>query len=755
MKRMWLVLLCILLLGGVAIARVQGDDPNGLVAMEAELYTALVPADTNEFEWVFGTEIEGYVYDGYMRSFPIETNVMSELERSPRLDYDVEMTQPGTYYIWARVLAPTSAQNSIHLGDSGVMTAERIDIPETDVWVWKNETNAGGRAMVEVNDPGVVTINCWMRESGACLDKLLLTSDPNYAPEGIEVMDPMAARTQSADDPNGLVAMEAELYAAIAPPADANEPFEWVADSNEEFEGFSLEGYMRSFPIETNVGSELERSPRLDYDVAMTQPGTYYIWARVLAPTSAQNSIHLGDSGVMTAERLNIPDGGWVWVNETNGGDRAMLTVNADVNEPNLVTVNCWMRESGACVDKLLLTMDPNYVPSSVGPRDPLVAGISLYVPMPIITAVPVDEMTFGVDDANNVILTSINGISTDDLVLGVTTGDPGVAGVEDDFILERPYGNDLDGLHLTMFSVPVTTIFIVEKDGNDSGKFQPVDAEGNPIGDPLSFNSDNFSDSIPGINGEGDDMSGTAITAEVPIYGIEIWATGLDPYSISAVPAPVAPPAELVHKWTLDEVDTAEGAMIADAVGGKDGVVVGTGVTSVTGVIDNACAFDGASHVSIADMDTTDLKQISVALWINPDPGYAIGTGGYKRVFSGGDNFEVIMEPTTGQVGNNFYFGGGGYPLSTDALPEGEWTHVAMTSELMSAGGSGLMTIYIDGALDVSMEAAADDDWSGGEMRIAHRPNSNPHFQGMLDDVRIYKGVLTSAQLEAAINGE
>ena len=745
MKRMWLVVLCIMLLGGVAFARVQGDDPAGLVAMEAELYDAVVPADTNEFEWVFDTEIEGYVYSGYMRSFPIETNVGSDLARSPRLDYDVEMTQPGTYYIWARVLAPTSSQNSIHLGDSGVMTAERIDIPETDEWVWKNETNGGSRAMVEVNEPTVVTINCWMRESGACLDKLLLTSDPNYVPEGVDYMDSDAIRVQG-DDPNGLVAMEAELYAANVP-ADTSE-FEWVSDT--ELEWYSLEAYMRSFPIETNVGSELERSPRLDYDVEMTQTGTYYIWARALAPTSAQNSIHLGDSGVMTAERVNIPDGGWVWVNETEDDSRAVV----EVNEPGMLTINCWMRESGACLDKLLLTMDPNYVPSGSGPRDPLVAGISLYVPMPIITSVPVEDMTFGVDDANNVILTSINGISTNDLVLGVTAGDPSLAGVEDDFIVEAPYGNDQDGLHLTMFDVPVTTIFIVEKDGNDSGKFQPVDAEGNPIGDPLSFNSDNFSDAIPGVNADGHDMSGTAITAEVPIYGIEIWATGLDPYSISALPAPAAPPAELVHKWTLDEADTAEGAVIADVVGGKDGVVVGTGVTSVMGVVDDAFAFDGASHVSIADMDTTDLKQISVTLWLNPDVG-TLATGGYKRVFSGADNFEAILQPDTGQVGNNFYRSGGDYPLSVDPLPEGEWTHVALTSTLVSAGGSGLMTIYINGVLDASTEALATDDWAGGEMRIAHRPNSNPHFQGWLDDVRIYKGVITMGQLQAAINGE
>lgn len=169
-----------------------------------------------------------------------------------------------------------------------------------------------------------------------------------------------------------------------------------------------------------------------------------------------------------------------------------------------------------------------------------MIAGIPIDLepePLPVILAVPVVDMTFGVDDANNAILMSINGISTDALVLGVTTGDPAVVGVEDDFIVERDYGNDLDGLHVTLFDVPVSTIFVVEKDGNDSGRFRPLDAEGNPIGGYLPFDSANFSDPIAGVNADGDDMSGTAILAEVPIYGIEIWATGLDPYSISALP--------------------------------------------------------------------------------------------------------------------------------------------------------------------------------------------------------------------------
>jgi len=247
-------------------------------------------------------------------------------------------------------------------------------------------------------------------------------------------------------------------------------------------------------------------------------------------------------------------------------------------------------------------------------------------------------------------------------------------------------------------------------------------------------------------------DANGVNLTNDAVIKGIKLVDRGgTDPSGFFAV----APPATLAHKWTLDEADTAEGAVIADAVGGKNGVVVGAGVTSVLGMIDSACAFDGKSHVSIADMNTADLKQISVALWINPAPGYAIGTSGYKRVFSSADNFEVILQPTTGQVANNFYRSGGTYPLSVDGLPEGEWTHVAMTSTLVSAGGSGLMTVYVNGKLSAQAEGLAVNDWAGGEMRIAHRPNSNPHFQGMLDDVRIYKGVLTGAQLQEAISGK
>jgi hypothetical protein len=185
-NRFLLIALCIYLFATTAMGvRLQEDGPPaGLVVMEAERFDALIPAPSGEFTWEFETGISGYSAEGYMRSRPEGTNVMSDLNRSARLDYVVKIKDPGTLYIWARVLAPTSAENSIHLGDSGAVTADRINVPEINQWVWKNVANDGSRAMVAVNAPGLVTIHCWMRESGCCVDKLLLTSDESYVPDG-------------------------------------------------------------------------------------------------------------------------------------------------------------------------------------------------------------------------------------------------------------------------------------------------------------------------------------------------------------------------------------------------------------------------------------------------------------------------------------------------------------------------------------------------------------------------------------------
>ena len=144
----------------------------------------------------------------------------------------------------------------------------------------------------------------------------------------------------------------------------------------------------------------------------------------------------------------------------------------------------------------------------------------------------------------------------------------------------------------------------------------------------------------------------------------------------------------------------------------------------------------------------------MTITFWMNPDVGFTT-TGAYKRVISASDHWEVVMQPDSGVLGNNFYQKGGTYPQSTVTPAEGEWTHVAMTSVLGTAENPGAMEIYINGAFDVAGNNA-DDDWAGGTVLIGWRPgvDAAQHYKGLLDDIRIYSGVLTQAEIKAVFGG-
>ncbi|MBO0948757.1 M14 family zinc carboxypeptidase [Fibrella forsythiae] len=107
----------------------------------------------------------------------------------PRLDYSVNFTTTGTYYVWVRMAAGTSGttDDSFHLGLDG--TAVTLN-PNTSnynngntAWTWIKA--AGTTAFkVVVSTPGSHTLNLWMREDGTRVDKFILTTRSTYTPTG-------------------------------------------------------------------------------------------------------------------------------------------------------------------------------------------------------------------------------------------------------------------------------------------------------------------------------------------------------------------------------------------------------------------------------------------------------------------------------------------------------------------------------------------------------------------------------------------
>jgi len=141
----------------------------------------------------------------------------------------------------------------------------------------------------------------------------------------------------------------------------------------------------------------------------------------------------------------------------------------------------------------------------------------------------------------------SLNGYSVSELIVGASeyAVPPGQSGSEpaeaaDDFSLETSACADGEDWMMTVFDQPVSVIFILEKNGNDSGTIQGLDENGNPVGNAKAFTGGSLywaeTGYLASLASTQQIAYGGVITSDIPIYGILITAPGIDPVSIMAV---------------------------------------------------------------------------------------------------------------------------------------------------------------------------------------------------------------------------
>ncbi len=96
----------------------------------------------------------------------------------PGYTYDVYFNTTGTYKVWIRMLGAGGGDDSWHIGlDGTLLTGGGYGLGDTQPnWTWVNDVMAGPTGItMNVTTPGAHTINVWMREDGAQLDKLVFT----------------------------------------------------------------------------------------------------------------------------------------------------------------------------------------------------------------------------------------------------------------------------------------------------------------------------------------------------------------------------------------------------------------------------------------------------------------------------------------------------------------------------------------------------------------------------------------------------
>jgi hypothetical protein len=188
------------LIGSVvqAVPFQQDAGPNGIVSIEAENFDENTPRPPHTWELVTAADCRlglppfvppgGFSSGAAMQSTPATPGGGATINTgyattSPRLDYEIEFVKTGTHYVWILAWSFDSKGDSLHAGLNGqaLASSSRISGFES-IYTWTNSTLDPRRATIEVSSVGVHTLNIWVREDGSVIDKIVLTTNPNYRP---------------------------------------------------------------------------------------------------------------------------------------------------------------------------------------------------------------------------------------------------------------------------------------------------------------------------------------------------------------------------------------------------------------------------------------------------------------------------------------------------------------------------------------------------------------------------------------------
>ena len=167
-------------------------EENGQVEFEAEAFTgqASGSGEASGSEWSEISDSTAGNGAG-MEAVPNEGVYVRDSTDGPRLDYEVEFNNTGTYYVWVRMKGTTGSDDSLHAGVDGTPQSYGGGGMTDDIggeWEWVNRVgwdDDGERVTAEINSTGTHTFNIWMREDGTQVDQIVLTTDDTFVPSGI------------------------------------------------------------------------------------------------------------------------------------------------------------------------------------------------------------------------------------------------------------------------------------------------------------------------------------------------------------------------------------------------------------------------------------------------------------------------------------------------------------------------------------------------------------------------------------------
>jgi len=162
---------------------------DGVVVFEAEDFWQNERYESERAFWEERSDVEGFAGRGYMEAVEIERArwLSRYVGLAPELRYPILFERAGDYRVWIHAFARTSSNDSVHVTLDGVArgsTDAQEFVANEEAYQWSGIERSDDPQLLTVREPGVHYVSIWIRESGLIVDKVVMTLDHDFVPEG-------------------------------------------------------------------------------------------------------------------------------------------------------------------------------------------------------------------------------------------------------------------------------------------------------------------------------------------------------------------------------------------------------------------------------------------------------------------------------------------------------------------------------------------------------------------------------------------